>query len=362
MGLLFNFVKEAKPNVEAALAPFNIPDFNQYAFIADLSNTAATRAEAMSVPAVARARNIICGTIGSLPIEMKTRDNSMVLTPRFFEMPDKRVPGSVIYTYTAEDLLFNGAAFWQILSYDETTQRPNDVQWISYSKVTEELDITGQFVTGYLVNGAKVPKQGVGSLIAFSGLDEGLLHRAGRTIKTAAWLEKAVLNYAKEPLPSLVLKAGNPLSKERVTALLDTWRKARQERTTAFMNDQVEMQQIGWNSAELQMAEARSHMVSEIARATGIPEWYLGAPTGSMTYSNVQDERKSLIDFSLRPIMTAIEQRLSMDDISLRGYRVRFNLDDFLRGNALTRADVYEKLIPLGVMTVEEARRREDLV
>ena len=65
MGLLFNFVKDEKPNVEAALAPFNIPDFNQYSFIADLSNTAATRAEAMSVPAVARARNIICGTIGS---------------------------------------------------------------------------------------------------------------------------------------------------------------------------------------------------------------------------------------------------------------------------------------------------------
>lgn len=362
MGLLFNFVKDEKPQIEAALAPFNIPDFNQFPYLADLSNTSATRAEAMSVPSVSRARNIICGSIGSLPVELKTRDNSIVLTPRFFEQPDKRVPGPVVYAYTAEDLLFHGAAYWQILSYDATTQRPNDIQWVSYTKVTEELDITGTIVTGYLVDGKKVPNQGVGSLIAFSGLDEGLLHRAGRTIKTAAWLEKAVLNYAKEPVPSVVLKSGNPLSKERVTAMLDTWRRARQERSTAFLNDQVEMQQIGFNSQELQMAEARSHMVSEIARAVGIPEWYLGAPTGSMTYSNVQDERKSLIDFSFRPIMTAIESRLSLNDVSLNGYRVRFNLDDFLRGSALSRADVYSKLIPLGVMTVEEARRREDLV
>jgi phage portal protein BeeE len=81
-----------------------------------------------------------------------------------------------------------------------------------------------------------------------------------------------------------------------------------------------------------------------------------------MTYSNVSDERRTLIDFSLRPIMTAIEQRLTMDDITLRGYRVRFDLDDFLRGNALERADVYQKLIPLGVMTVDEARAMEDLV
>lgn len=362
MGLLFNFIQEDKPKVEAALAPFTFPDFNQYPYLADLTNITATRTEAMSVPAIARARNIICGVLASLPIEMKTRDNSLVLTPKFFEQPDPRVMGSTVYAYTAEDLLFNGSAYWQIMSYDTTTNRPNQVQWISYTKVTEELDATGQFVTGYFVDGKKAPNIGVGSLIVFSGLDEGLLHRAGRTIKTAAWLEKAVLNYAKEPVPSVVLKSGNPLSKERVTAMLDTWRKARQERSTAFLNDQVEMQQIGFNSQELQMAEARNHMVSEIARAVGIPEWYLGAPTGSMTYSNVQDERKSLIDFSIRPIMTAIEQRLSANDISLNGYRVRFNLDDFLRGNSSERASVYNTLIPLGVMTVEEARRREDLV
>jgi HK97 family phage portal protein len=103
--------------------------------------------------------------------------------------------------------------------------------------------------------------------------------------------------------------------------------------------------------------------VSEIARLMGIPEWYLGAAAGgSMTYSNVTDERKTLVDFSLRPIMTAIEQRLTLDDITLRGTSVRFNLDDFLRGNAKDRADIYTKLIPLGVLTVDEARNLEDMV
>jgi len=170
MGLLFNFVDQEKPQIEAALAPFNIPDFNQYAFLSDLSNTSATRAEAMSVPAIARARNIICGVLASLPIEMKTRDNSLVLTPKFFEQPDPRVMGSTVYAYTAEDLLFNGAAYWQIMSYDTTTNRPNQIQWISYTKVTEELDPLGQIVTGYMIDGKKVPNTGVGSLIVFSGL------------------------------------------------------------------------------------------------------------------------------------------------------------------------------------------------
>jgi phage portal protein BeeE len=68
------------------------------------------------------------------------------------------------------------------------------------------------------------------------------------------------------------------------------------------------------------------------------------------------------LDFSLRPLLTAIEQRLSMDDVTVRGQYVEFDLDDFLRGDPLTRADVYSKLIPLGVLTVDEAREEEDLV
>jgi HK97 family phage portal protein len=95
----------------------------------------------------------------------------------------------------------------------------------------------------------------------------------------------------------------------------------------------------------------------------GIPEWYLGANAGgSMTYSNVTSERRALLDFSLRPIISSIEDRLSMDDVTVRGQYVSFDLDDFLRGNPLERAEIYSKLIPLGVMTVDEVRRDEEMV
>jgi HK97 family phage portal protein len=363
MGLLFNFIKPPKDNLEAALQPFNIPDFNQFGFLSELTNTTVNRAEAMSVPSVSRGRNIITGTIASIPLELRGRDMSRLPLPRFIEQPDPRVPASVVYAYTAEDILFTGAAYWQILEMDEATGRPSKAQWVAANLVLEELDPTGRIIVGYTYDGRRTPDKGVGSLIRFTGLDEGFLNRAGRTVKTAAALERAVLNYAKEPMPSIVLKSTNPLSRERVQALLDTWRKARSERSTAFINDQIDISTLGFNSSELQMNEARQYLATEIARAMGIPDWYLNAAAGgSMTYSNVSDERKTLIDFSLKPIMTAIEQRLSMDDITLRGMKVRFNLDDFLRGNAIDRAGIYNQLIPLGVLTVEEARQMEDMV
>ena len=41
---------------------------------------------------------------------------------------------------------------------------------------------------------------------------------------------------------------------------------------------------------------------------------------------------------------------------------VRFALDDFLRGNALERAQVYEILNRIGAMSVEQIQREEDLI
>ena len=72
--------------------------------------------------------------------------------------------------------------------------------------------------------------------------------------------------------------------------------------------------------------------------------------------------RQTLFDFSLRGIATAIEQRMSQPDFVPYGQSVRFALDDFLRGNALERAQVYEILNRIGAMSVDEIRADEDLL
>jgi HK97 family phage portal protein len=180
--------------------------------------------------------------------------------------------------------------------------------------------------------------------------------------RSAAALERAVFNYADSPTPSVVLKANVPMDSNKATAILTAWKQARQTKGTAFLSDNVDMQSVGFNAADLQLTEAREYLAKEIARLMNIPAYYLDASTNTMTYSNVTAERRALLDFSLRPLLTAIEQRLSMDDITVSTQYVEYALDDFLRGNPLERADVYQKLIPLGVLTVEEARQEEDLV
>jgi len=273
------------------------------------------------------------------------------------------MPTAVVYGMTAENLLFHGVAYWQIKEIDPATGRPSQIRWIDAPRVSQVLDSTGEIVIGYQLEAQRLPDNGIGSLIQFTGIDpDGILNRGGRTLRTAAALERAVFNYAETPTPSVVLKANVPMDSNKATAILNAWKQARQTKGTAFLSDNVDMQSVGFNAADLQLTEAREYLAKEIARLMNIPAYYLDAATNSMTYSNVTAERRALLDFSLRPLLTAIEQRLSMDDVTVSTQYVEYDLDDFLRGNPLERADVYQKLIPLGVLTVEEAREEEDLV
>ncbi len=347
--------------VDAAVAPYN---FQGYAQPFDIFGvTSVTRAQAMQVPAVARARNIICATIGSLPLEVRREsNNSRVSTPPFIRQPDPRMTGQSVYTFLAEDILFTGNGYLQILELG-ADGRPLSAQWISSSRVTKTLDAMGINVVGYSVDGSRVPNAGLGSLIPFTGYDEGLLNRAGTTILTALALEKAVKRFADEPTPNVVLKSNLPMPAERVTALLNSWKEARNTRGTAFVNDTIDFQAIGFSPEQMTLNQSRQYMASEIARACNLPEWYLGANAGgSMTYSNTIQERRALVDFSLKPLMTAITSRLSDIDITPRGSYVKFDLSEFYAPSALERAEIFTKLIPLGVMTVEEARIEEDLI
>ena len=367
MGLFDRFLTNTAitPTVDVAAA--NTP-YNLQSAVGGLFYGAqtATREQAMSVPSVARARNIICSTIGSLPLETYNHfTKEHIDPPRVIMQPDPRVAGSAIYAWIAEDLLFHGVAYGQVLDSYAASDNSRVRAWtrVAPDRVTYNLNANQTEITSYMVDGMHVPATGLNSLIVFSGLDEGVLNRAGRTIRAAQELEKAAELYAKEPVPTMVLKSnGTNLTPERITKLLESWKVARNTRATAFLNADVELNALGFDPQKLQLNEARQYLATEIARAVGIPASFLSAETTSMTYSTTVMERKALIDFSLRNIITPIEQRLSAADFVPNGVEVRFDIDDFLRGSALERAQVYEILNRIGAMSVEQIQEEEDLI
>ena len=342
------------------LSPYE--PFNPYAGLQNY-NAVAYRADAMQVPSVARARNIICSTVASLPLEQYNTISGAHIDPnRVINQPDPRVPGSVIYAWLAEDLWLHGNAYGQVMEY-YADGRISSWTRIAFNRVTPQYNSEMTEVVSYLVDGKHVPIQGVGSLIVFYGLDEGFLNRSGKTVRAAIALEAAAEMYAKEPVPTMVLKStGTNLSAERIKALLTGWNTARNTRSTAFLNADVELTALGFDPSKLQLNEARQYVALELARQCGIPAYFLSAEQTSMTYSNAISERKSLIDFSLKPLLVAIEQRLSMPDFVPQASEIRFSIDDFLRGDPLQRAQVYQILNSIGAMSVAQIQEEEDLI
>jgi hypothetical protein len=94
-----------------------------------------------------------------------------------------------------------------------------------------------------------------------------------------------------------------------------------------------------------------------------VPAYYLSADQNTtMTYANVQDERKQFFALSIEPYVQAIQARLSMDDISTSGHEVRFAVfDSFLKSDPLIELQVIEKLLTLGLITTEQAMEMTDL-
>ena len=358
------------PDVSAQLGPVTSLDSLTPFFGG--ANTA-TREEFMSIPTAARARNIICSSIASIGLEVIDRSTGMEIEdalPRVIRTPDPRVPGSATYVWTLEDILLYGYGYWQITEFFSDTNRVRSVQRVSPSRVTIQTNSLATEIEYYMVDGTPVPNSGIGSLVVFNGNDEGVLNRAGRTIRTGAELERAAAMYAREPIPSMVLKSnGTALPADRIAKLLDSWSTARRNRGTAFLNADVTLETVGFDPEKLQLAAARSYIATEIARACGIPAYYVDAETGSsMTYSNATTQRQTLLDFSLIPLMTSITERLSMPDFIPSTQEVKYDLSDYLRGSDLERANIYKILNSIvdaegnAAITIDEIRQAEELI
>ena len=323
-----------------------------------------SRNEAMSVPSVARCRNLLAGVIGDLPLNLYRKSTGEELgNPIWVDQPAINQPRSVTMAWTVDSLMMYGVAYWQVTELYEGG-RPSRFRWIPNVKVTFETDLYGMEITQYYIDAVAVPMSGLGSIVTFQAFDEGILERGSETIRAAIDLRKAAVLSASTPMPSGVLRNnGADLDPKEVAGLLAAWKNARNNRATAYLTSTLEYQPTSFSPKDMMYDEAQQFLATEIARLCSIPAYLVSAEANSsMTYANVLDERKQFYSLSVAPYVNAIQDRLSMDDITNRSNAVRFDVDSsFLRTDPMERLLVTEKMLSLGLITVEQAMEMEDL-
>jgi HK97 family phage portal protein len=320
---------------------------------------------AMQVPAVSRCRNLIAGVVSYLPLKLYKKSSGEVLgSPLWLEQPDYRQPRSVTLSWTVDSLLFYGVAYWRVTELYADDLRPSRFEWIANNRVTFTTNKFGTEVSAYYVDGVDAPMSGIGSLITFQGLTQGVLQTAARTIQSALDLEKAAAVSAQTPMPSGYIKnTGADLPEQQVSGLLAQWKQSRLNRSTAYLTSTLSYETTGFSPKDMMYNEAQQYLATQIARAMNVPAYYISADmNNSMTYQNIIDGRKEFVAYSLQPFICAIEDRLSMDDITPRGHTVRFAIEEsFLRADTMKRLEAIEKMLSLGLIDVDDAKEMENL-
>lgn len=319
--------------------------------------------EALGVPAIWGAVSLISNTVGTLSMEAYRRGLLMEDAPRLIERPNPFSVPRVFFRDTAFYLATRGEAWWWVAQRDprdgtalslvpvppwEVVVEQNDrdrlrptIKWNDRVMRNEDMrQIT------YMTSGA-------------DGRGTGPLQQSGAAVSVAVEADAWAANFYSGAMPSIVGTTDQELDEEELLAFDRQWLE-KPNNLPRWMSLGMKLEEPPYNAQKAQLTETRQHQVSEVARMFLIPGSLLeyNMPGASLRYQNDEQIWRDFQGRCLSPnYLEPIEQEIS--DLLPMSTAARFNLDQLLRSDAKTRAEVYDKLIPLNVITSEEARRKE---
>jgi hypothetical protein len=339
--------------------------------------TTVSRDDALSVAAVARARNELCA-ISTLPLRLY-KGLSAVDSPLFRQF-DIDVPNVVHMSMTIEDLAFDQIAWWQITSQDFYGY-PMSVRRVDPCKVTLDQPGKGSGPNSTIVgvqplyDPAPAPPAGrwvwidrddgkgpqpfpAKLMIRFDSPNPGILRSLARMIRIAILLDRLIEMYADNPtLKELFTDSPDtdePYNDAEADAFVAEWAALRKMMPVGWLPNQVQRVDVNAPSPkDLTLVELRQEVNLAIANGLGVDPEDLGVSTTSRTYQNAVDRKQDKINRTYSPYMSALIDRLGMGDVTMRGYTPRFDLADYLKSDPVTQAAYWNALKGMGVVDAE---------
>jgi hypothetical protein len=327
------------------------------------------RAAALAVPAVLRGRNMIC-SISTLPLQLIDAENDVQDHPLFRQI-DSDTSNVVTLAMTVEDLLFDAVAWWRVTAFSADGYPAKAVR---YAPSTVSLTPPDDYQRGYLPS--DLPTEGVvymeghpvpfREVIRFDSPNPAFLVAGERAIRRAITLDEAADLYATNRRMRGFFTPSDqnvdPASDTDIEDMLTAFAAAREKRVDGYIPAALNYNPIqDPNPAELQIIQQQQRADLAIANALGIDPEDLGINTTSRTYQNATDRRQDRINDVLSPYMSAITDRLSMPDVTKRGYKARWWLNDYLKADPKTRAEVQQAYRDMEVIDAADIQTAEGL-
>lgn len=283
-----------------------------------------TRDTAIKVPAVARARHLICPTIASFPLRTFRGDELVQQQPSWLTAAGAMSPWHRML-WTVDDLLFHGWSLWACdRGADGQILRAARLAWDQwqFSPDWQGIELRTGDDQWRSANSREV--------ILIPGPHEGILQFGGDAIRQANDLNKRAAQAADQPQAQIELHytGDAELTQPQIDQLIENYARARRGENggVGFTNKWTELKEHG-AAAEHLLTQGRNLAAVEVARTVGIPASMLDAVTASagLEYNTGETRNAQFIDYGLNAYMAAVCARLSMDDVVPHGQSVRMD-------------------------------------
>ena len=278
-----------------------------------------TRGEALSIPAVAAAFNLLMASVASLPLVALDRDGNPLAEQPSVLTRQNAYPLYAVKGGLVSDCMFVGHSLLRcVLGADGF---PLSMEHIDLDRWKR--DEKGRwYIDGKLQNADE--------MFLVQSLYPGLLNIGGRTLRAARDIELTIAQRSRNSAPINVLKQinGEPLLDEQREDVLRQFNGVAHTPggATVFLPDGVDFNLIADNPSNF-LLEARNATANDVARLLGMPSSLLESTAGvtSLDYTTEKGQRSRFEDFSLNLWLDAIESRLSQADFSPSGQRIAFD-------------------------------------
>lgn len=280
-----------------------------------------SRADAMKVPAVAKARGLIVGHLARLPLKLwDTSTETELPTPRWLTSTRTLQSPRMRAAWTLDDLIFTGLSLWAVERDDNGDI--TDAIRVPRTEWTADPDTLGVLVRG-------VPVTDPASVLLFEGVQEGLCTMGANEIQGMLDMSRAWRQRVDSPVPMVALKQTDQnaeLDDDEIDALVLDWEAARRAGGTAFIPHGYDASVMGDVKTDL-YTEGRNASRLDIANCLQVPASLLegSQSTASLTYSTQEGRRSDFLDQTLSYWAAPIEARLSQDDVCPDGQAVRYD-------------------------------------
>lgn len=170
--------------------------------------------------------------------------------------------------------------------------------------------------------------------------------------------------YENGAMPAGIICVKGRLAQDTINRLRLSWQNlykgGKNAAKTVILEEGMDYRPTTMNPRDLLLNEARKENISEVCRLFNIPESLVNSESNK--YGSLEQNNISFLQYTLSPIMTAIEDALNkhllLETEKEEGYFWNFDTAEVLKTTEKEKYEAIKTSLDSGVITINEARSR----